>query len=548
GLNFVAKTSDNGDHWTKISGELGIPAGLDSMAAANLTNGRGAIESMSVSTVSRGVIWVGTSNGLIHVTRDEGKTWKNVSVPNLPIPRRANISAIDASHHAAGTAYVAIEYLRGGDHTPYIFRTKDYGATWTKITDGLPEGEAGGSFVRVVREDPVKAGLLFAGTESHAYVSFDDGGHWQSLANNLPNSPVRDMLVKGNDLVIATHGRGFWILDNISMLRQLTPMTAADNHLFAPGKTVRMRRNVNSDTPLPPEVPHALNPMDGAIIDYWLASKPSGVITLDVKDSAGKAVRHLSSADIKPVSEAARPPHPNFWVLDEKGIPANAGANRTNWDLRYDSPNVFNHSYEISANPGLTPPSPEGELAPPGTYTLTLKVDGKAYIQRVTVVNDPRSPASAAAIAAQHVLLREISAAIEAAWAGAQQVAAVRAALDTAGASPVVVSAIAAFRAKVDSVGGGGGGGRRGGGGAGPTFRSLNGQFAGQLGAQDNADHAPNGPMRAAYSAACKDLAKVQARWSTIATKDLSALNAVLAANGKNPIPAPSVRAPVVCR
>ena len=156
--------------------------------------------------------------------------------------------------------------------------------------------------------------------------------------------------------------------------------------------------------------------------------------------------------------------------------------------------------------------------------------------------------ASSAAIAAQHALLREISAGIEAAWVGAEQVAAVRAGLDTAGASPVVVTAITAFRAKVDSVGGGGGGGRRGGGGAGPTFRSLNGQFAGQLGAQDNADHAPNGPMRAAYTAACKDLAKVQAKWSTIATKDLSALNAVLAANGRNPIPAPSVGASVVCR
>ena len=206
------------------------------------------------------------------------------------------MSIIDASHTDAGGAYVAVDLSRAGDYTPYLYRTHDFGKTWTRITNGLPVNEPSGSFARVIRADPVRAGLLVAGTESGMYVSFDDGDNWQSLQLNLPNTSYRDIAFAGNDLVVGTYGRGIWILDDYAVLRQMTPAVAAEPvHLFKPDPTVRTRRNTNFDTPFPPEVPHALNPPDGVIIYYSLDAKPSGEITLDVLDSAGTTLRHLSS-------------------------------------------------------------------------------------------------------------------------------------------------------------------------------------------------------------------------------------------------------------
>ncbi len=548
GLNFVATTVDGGAHWTRISPDLGVPAGLDSAALDGVVNGRGAIESMAASSVARGVIWAGTNNGLIHVTRDEGKTWSDVSIPGIPNPRRANVSAIDASAQDAGTAYVAIEYLRQGDYAPYLYRTRDFGKTWTKIVNGMPVNEPSASFARVIRADPVKRGLLYAGTESGVHISFDDGDHWQPLQQNLPNVPVRDIAIKGNDLIVATHGRGIWILDDISMLRQLAPTQVAERaHLYAPGTTMRVRRNVSADTPLPPDIPHALNPMQGVIVDYWLGAAPSAPITLDVVDSTGKLVRHLSSAPREPVPEAARPPAPNYWVAPPMVLTANAGANRVNWDLRYDAPPAFSHSFEINANPGLTPASPQGPLALPGTYTLELTVDGTAYTQRVTVENDPRSRASAAGLRAQHALLMKIMDGLRASWDGAQQAATLRAAATAAagGAASDVRSAVATFTARVDSVAGVDGG--RGFGGT--TFRSVNGALVGQLNAQDNADLEPNAPMLAAFAATCKQLVAVHARWTSVAGADLRALNAVLSRNGKQELAVPTrMPAAPICR
>ncbi len=294
GLNFVTTTIDGGAHWTRISPDLGLPAGIDSATLDKTPNGRGAIESLSASRVATGMIWAGSSNGLIHLTRDGGKTWSDVSIAGLKTPRRSNVSAIEASPFDAGSAYAAIESLREGDLAPHLYRTRDFGKSWTAINNGLPSGEAGGSFTRVVRADPVKRGLLFAGTESGVHVSFDDGDHWTPLQQNLPNSPVRDLAIKGNDLIAATHGRGLWILDDISMLRQVAAAHAAESaRLYAPGNTVRVRRNVSWNTPMQPEIPHALNPPQGVIVDYWLAAAPTDPITLDVLDSAGALVRHL---------------------------------------------------------------------------------------------------------------------------------------------------------------------------------------------------------------------------------------------------------------
>ncbi|MCE9602746.1 MAG: hypothetical protein K8S21_11135 [Gemmatimonadetes bacterium] len=543
GLQYVASTVDGGATWTAISPDLGVPAGMDSATATRTLGGRGAIESLAASTVTPGVIWAGTNNGLIHVTRDSGRTWSDVSIAGIPTPRRAMISSIDASHTNGGTAYVAVEYLRTGDHTPYLFRTRDYGKTWTSIVNGMPTDEPSGSFARVVREDPRTPGLLFAGTESGIHVSFDDGEHWQSLANDLPNSPVRDLLIKDDDLVIATHGRGLWVLDDISLLRQLRRATAriesSPVHLFAPGMATRMRRNVNDDTPLPPEIPHAENPLEGAIIDYWLGAAADRV-TLDVLDAAGNVVRHFSSDAIAPVPEAARPPHPNFWVETLHPLPTSAGAHRINWNLRYDPPMAFSHSFDINANAGLTPASPEGPIVVPGTYTLRLVANGATRTQKVTVRNDPRSRATADALSRQLALQLRITTLMRSAWDAQQQVVALRASLaaarGAAGTSAAVVSALDALGAAIDSAVGPAGDGGRGGG---TSFRSINGALAGQLGAQDHGDWAPTPSMRAALMSSCRDLEKMRSAWRRVLTEQAPAANAALARNGATAIALP---------
>jgi photosystem II stability/assembly factor-like uncharacterized protein len=531
-LNYVVSSLDGGAHWTRMSPELGIPAGLDSAAAANTRGGRGAIETLAASTVARGLLWVGTNNGLIHLTRDGGLSWKDVSIAALPNIRRANISMIEASHHDAGTAYAALEYLRTGDHTPYLYRTRDFGRTWTKIVTGLPTDEPSGSFLRAVREDGSRRGLLFAGTESAVHVSFDDGDHWQSLQQNLPNTPVRDIEVRGNDVIIGTHGRGIWILDDVAMLRQVTPSVASDMaHLFAPGDAIRIHRNVGWNTPLPPEIPHALNPPDGASIDYWLASKPGAAITLDVADAAGAPVRHFSSVMPAAVEEAARPPHPNFWVATPVGMPANAGTNRMTWDLRDDAPPAFVHSFEINANPGLTPASPEGALVAPGVYTLTLRVDGHTYVQHVTVKNDPRSPAGTVALQAQRTLQTQLTRGIRATWDAGQQALALRSSIaKTTGATSAV--ARAALTATLDSVIGASG--------ASANFKGLNGAFVSQLMAFENADMAPSPSMRAAHAATCRQMTGVMARWQAIVSTSVPAFRALLSPEAAANLAVPS--------
>src|SRR5256714_2465359 len=252
---------------------------------------------------------------------------------------------------------------------------------------------------------------LFLGTESAMYVSFNDGDSWQSLMLNLPTTSFRDIAFKDNDLIVGTYGRGIFVLDDYAVLRQFTDAVAnEDVHLFKPDGAVRVRRNVGADTPFPPEVPHALNPPDGAIIYYWLGSRPSGRAARDVLDSTGAAARHHSSEPITPVPEAARPPHPNFWVKVEQPLPTDAGMHRVNWDLRYDAPPAFAHSFEINANPAETPASPQGAVVPPGTYTVRLTVDRKSHSEKVTVANDPRSPTTLAGLIAEDALIRKLNA------------------------------------------------------------------------------------------------------------------------------------------
>jgi hypothetical protein len=298
-----------------------------------------------------------------------------------------------------------------------------------------------------------------------------------------------------------------------------------------------VRRNVGADTPFPPEVPHALNPPEGAIVDYWLAQAPSSDITLDVLDAAGAVVRHLTSAAGEPVPEAARPPEPNFWIAPPVALPKRAGHNRASWDLRYESPRSFSHSFEINANPGLTPPSPLGPLVPPGTYTLKLTVDGKSYAQTVSVKTDPRSPATLEAIRAQHALQMKIVAGIDAAYEGSRLAEALRDAVRGADPGSSLVM-------QLDSLAGanaGRGRGRFGPQGP-PNFRGINSALVAQLNEQEQGDRAPTAAALAAFTTVCQDLTKAAAAWDRLSTKELAVLNTAITARRGSPVALPAGR------
>jgi len=556
GFQYLMSTSDGGKTWTKISPNLGYPATFtippDSATPKPGDPIGGTIMSIGASTVARGTIWVGLNTGLVKVTRDNGRTWSDAS----GFPKTGQIHSVEPSHTNAAEAYVTADRRGDADYNPYVYRTRDYGKTWTLITNGLATGESNGSYARILREDPKRAGLLFLGTESAMYVSFDDGDSWQSLMLNLPTTSFRDIAIKGNDLIVGTYGRGIFVLDDYAVLRQMTTSVAnEDVHLFKPDGAVRLRRNVGADTPFPIEVPHALNPPPGAIIYYSLGSKPSGRVTLDVLDSAGAAVRHYSSDPITPVREAARPPHPNFWVQVEQPLPTDAGMHRVNWDLRYDAPPALTHSFEINANPGETPASPEGAVVPPGVYTVRLTVDGKAHSERVVVTSDPRSPVKLAALKAQDALIKKLNASDRVAWEAFKQVDTMRAqlrAMTPSDSASEAAKTIRGFIARLDSVGGRAptpGGGFAGFGGASanarPTFVQLINGFLRQLGNFDNGDVAPTAAMLAAYKSECNGLGKAVAAWRTLNAADLTALNGALTAAGKTPVTkAAGVQAP----
>ena len=557
GFQYLMATVDGGSHWTRLSPALGVAKGAPLPSTAPAFGGGGGaapgtIESISSSSLSPGLIWVGTSNGLIHVTRNHGATWDDVSIPGV----RGAISAIDASHLDPATAYVALRLP--GSFAPDFYRTHDKGRTWTRIVSGMRTDQPGGSFARVIRADTRKAGLLFAGTESSLYVSFDDGDNWQSLMLNLPNTSYRDIVVKDNDLVVGTYGRSIWILDDISPLRQLTPGIASEPvHLFKPGDAIRVRRNINAGTPFPPEVPHGPNPPMGVTIDYYLGRPPAGPVTLEILDAGGGVIRHFSSLPVeRPTDEL--PVVPDWWIDLPKPLPTTVGSPRISWNLRYDNPPAFLHyiAHVTGAVPRETPYSPEGPLALPGTYTIRLTVDGKSYAQTVNVRNDPRSPATASDLAAQHALQMKLYAANQTAWDGFHQVAAMRTAVAARRqerAPAVVDSVLAALDARLASVGGavsttGGRGGRGGGPPPVPNFAALSGyeteesavliSMNGQLKTLDFGDMAPNPSKYHAWATACSDLRSAIAAWRAINTRELPAINAALATAHLAPIAA----------
>jgi photosystem II stability/assembly factor-like uncharacterized protein len=409
--NFLFATRDYGKTWEKISPDLsrehsGQPESLAPLPAKDVARRRGAIYSLAASFKNTSTLWAGTDDGLVWVTRDQGKHWKDITPAKLT--PWSKISQISASHFDDETAYVSVSRFRIDDPHPYIYRTHDGGATWSSIVEGLPPD----SPVNTVREDPVRKGLLFAGTETAVWMSSDDGGHWQPIQYNLPHTSMRDLLIQGNDLVVATHGRSFWILDDISALRQLdTAKPETEAVLFKPGEAYRVRRSTYTDTPMPPDEPAGENPPDGAAIDYSLPDSVTGPVTLEVLDAGGKLVRRFSSED-KPEAtpdELAKQLIPLYWLKMPKTLPAAAGMHRWIWDLRYATPTATRYEYPISAVPHATPRTPQGALALPGAYQVRLIADGKVITAPLTVKIDPRVAATRAELEAEFKLESQLS-------------------------------------------------------------------------------------------------------------------------------------------
>jgi hypothetical protein len=373
------------------------------------------IYSLAPSPTDVNLIWAGTDDGLVHITRDGGKHWQNVSPPELT--PWSKISQIDAGHFDTQTAYVSVNRFRLDDLHAYIYRTHDGGKTWKKITEGIPDNAA----VNAVREDPKRAGLLFASTEREMWVSLDDGDHWHSLQLNLPYTSLRDFVIHGDDIVMGTHGRSFWILDDITTLRQIREGDAGENKLFQPQLATRIQRSTNPDTPLPPETPMGQNPPDGAVLDYVLKDSAK-LVTLEILDASGKVVRHFASDDRPEPFDAKEINVPIYWVRQERVLSAAPGMHRWVWDLRYPKPKSFESDYPISAIPHDTPAGPLGPVIVPGEYTVRLTVDGVSTTKMLKVRLDPRVPATAADLHAMFAAEQRAAADLSASYDALQQV------------------------------------------------------------------------------------------------------------------------------
>ena len=410
--NVLWQTIDGGQHWEQVSPDLSrerweVPAtvGIYRGAPEAAPTRRGVIYTVAPSPLDDRTVWAGTDDGLIHVTRDGGKTWTNVTPPDLG--PWAKVSLMEASHRDANTAYAAVNTIRLDDLRPHILRTRDGGTTWTRIVDGIP----GGGPINVVREDPKQRGLLFAGSEQAVYVSFDDGGHWQSLRVNMPATSIRDLVIKDDDLVVGTHGRSFWILDDLTPLRQIAA-GALDHatHLFTPQQAWRVRANLNTDTPLPADEPGGQNPPDGALIHYRL-SAPASEVTLEIVDRAGAVVRRYSSHDPAEAPVEGRN-IPDYWIRPPQGLAASVGLHRFVWDLRHAPPAVAGYSYPMAAVAGATPRAPQGSIVPPGVYTVRVRVDAAEFTAPLVVRMDPRVKTLPAGLTLQYTTSRAIDAAL----------------------------------------------------------------------------------------------------------------------------------------
>ena len=544
--NVLWKTVDGGVNWKQVSPDLtrtthDVPKSIGTYAEQAKsqvdTNSARVIYTIGPSYRDINRIWIGTDDGVIQTTADGGLHWTDVTPKAMGAYWK--VFTIDPGRFDPLTAYAAVNTLRVDDMNPHIFRTHDGGKTWKEIVNGIP----GGAAVSVVREDPKKKGLLFAGSEREVYVSFDDGDHWQSLRLNMAASSVRDLIVKDDDLVVGTHGRGIWILDDITPLRQVENLT--DTFLVKPEPAWRVRWNTNTDTPLPPDEANAPNPPEGAIIDYYLKSAAGGPVTLEVFGGDGKLVRRYASTDPIERLDLAMAPLPLHWFRPPQVLSTAPGMHRFTWDVHYQplaGGGGGRGGLPIAAVPYNTVPAPTTPWVSPGQYTVKLTVDGKTYSQPLTVKQDPRVKTPALVMQQIYTTSKALYYSAVDAQTAVRHAQALRDEIAKLKpqASGAVLQALADLDKKVEAIagpppGGGGRGGRGGRGGAGgaappDTLNAISASLGGVMSSLQAADVKPTTVELTAITAARATAAKVMARWTAIKTVDVPALNAKLKA------------------
>ncbi len=541
---YVMESTDGARTWRHISPDLTV---LPGGKKARHSYYGPAIQTLAPSPLDGQVIWAGTNDGLIQLTRDGGATWTNVTPPGLPA--HAAINIIDASHSDPGAAYAAVETFQ--DPQPYIYRTSNYGQSWQEVVRGLAPGVR----VRVVREDPKNPNLLYAGTEMGAYVSFDRGEDWQSLQLNLPNTVVSGMTVHGNDLVISTYGRAFWILDDVTALRQAAQAMAAGQapaYLYKPELAYRVRWDNGHDTPLPPEVPAGQNPPEGAIVDYYLPHAVSGPVTLAFYNSAGQLVREYSNTP--PPADTSAPDVPMYWFSKPVALPTTAGMHRIAWNMRWPTPLSLTYSYfgnlldyteytlTWHAIKGHTPRiQPVGPMAAPGVYTVRLTVAGQTFTQPLLVKNDPRSPTTQSALEAQQGFERQIMAGMTASYDAFQQLAKLRAAVSARQQRAKGHAQLTAALEKLDKRANALANGRNG---AGLVNRGL----ARDLEDMEFGDFRPTASDRTAVAGHCQLLNAALSGIQGLEAQTIPTVNQQLAQANLAPLPTASAAADPACR
>jgi photosystem II stability/assembly factor-like uncharacterized protein len=545
GMQMVLRTKDGGRSWQEISPDLtGYVEKPDAPAKEDMDAPPPSLTAFAPSPLQKDLMWAGTSNRIVQLTRDGGKNWQNVSPSGLEEPLR--ILYVEPSHHDAATAYLTVGGMREST-PPNVLRTHDFGRTWQKIVNGFPPDE----MVRVMREDPKRKDLLYAGTDTGVFVSWDDGDHWLPFSLNLPPTPVTDLQVHDNDLVISTFGRAMWILDDVSTLRQLnSQVTSQVAYLFAPAATTRARWDNYQDTPYPAETPAGQNPPDGAILDYFLMNAGAADVALIIRDDKGSEVAtfttNAKAAELPPANV------PEYWFAAPAALSKAAGVNRFAWDLRYPAPLTLPYGYYGNlleyteytladhAIVGDTPrQQPRGPLVAPGKYTVELRYAGRILRQPLTVVADPRVRATQPDLIAQRDLALSITRGMRSSYDTFMQVKAVRDAWTkvqkslSAGDAEQMKVKIDALTKKLDAVDKGIK--------TAPGFGPVNRELGRLLFSVESADIRPAESVQAAVTQTCEALDRDLAQWREFNQKDLPAFNTMLAGSKAAALPIATV-------